>query len=117
MEMYSTHFINNGFKSLMVCSNLIEEDLRAIGITLRGHIKDILLHSQELRNSNHIIRNSTANCFLSTKIPKLTIIADHTHTLDVLPHVEHSPRELVTRERRKLTESYHKKSKINCARI
>jgi len=115
MEMYSSHFINNGFKSLMVCSNLIEEDLKAIGITLRGHIKDILLHSLELRNSNHIIRNSTTNNFLTTKIPKLTII-DHSHTLDVLPHtVERSPREVVSKERRKLTlsESYHKRAKLS----
>jgi broad specificity phosphatase PhoE len=110
MDIYSSNFINNGFKSLMVCSNLSEDDLRAIGITLRGHIKDILLHSQDLRNSNNLI----PACFGShynKNLPKLSI--ETSQALTTLPQTsEHSPRDPSLRGgRRQLTESYHVRAK------
>jgi len=108
MENYSSNFINNGFKSLMVCSNLTEDDLRAIGITLRGHIKDILLHSQDLKNSNNLL----PACFSShyNKIlPKLSII-ESSQSLPALVQTEHSPRDLKG-GRRQLTDSYHIRAK------
>jgi broad specificity phosphatase PhoE len=56
MEMYLPNFQNNGFTSYKVCSNLEEEDLRAMHIPLKGHRKEILLHSADLRESECLPR-------------------------------------------------------------
>jgi broad specificity phosphatase PhoE len=107
MDVYAPNFINNGFKSLMVCSHLNEEDLRAVGITLRGHIKDILLHSQDLKDSNFLFHCSVP-CITSPPrgLPKVSISTPNLQ-------IEESPREQsLQRGVRKLTQSYHKRAKL-----
>jgi len=50
MEMYTPLFIDNEYKYLMGCANLKEMDLRNMGITIKGHIKEILAQSHKLHN-------------------------------------------------------------------
>jgi len=78
-----------------------------MGITLRGHIKDILLHSQDLKDSNFLFHFSSP-CITSPprgmNLPKVSITTPNLS-------IEESPRDL-QRGNRKLTQSYHKRAKL-----
>lgn len=59
MERYEQSFLQNGFTSLTLVSQLHTEDLLRVGVTLAGHQKKILSSLQTLHSSNDQSQNPT----------------------------------------------------------
>jgi broad specificity phosphatase PhoE len=120
MADYTQNFVENGYTSFKVCSNLDSTDLREMGISLLGHIKELLLHSQDLRSSSVVLHNpkyfslqGVGNLRKSVPLPPPITVTSSSpghHQLKVVSPGA-SPRDLnLNREKRQLTESYHKRA-------
>jgi len=127
MCQYYDNFYEHGYTNLKVCSNLDEADLHEMCITRRGHVKTILLYSQDLKKweftQNHCPFVKHQPSLLSAtpslgkiKVPhRLPQIKQVSNYNEITPPstASQSPRDvpIINRGPRQLTESYHKRAK------